>query len=395
MAGLHAGLLFLSGPQPPAGSARHGGGMTHCRKFSFFLPGLGCLGGLALVLALAGFVPQRESWEVRRKVSGHVASLHADDMPAPIAHSGSAQQPWAVRLPAGDHPPPEDVPQLPTFSSGRGGPVVVFVPGGAYPDTGGGMPPGSLAENFAPLLALDGRMPHLLVRQPQGYGDALDARGRPVRWQASAALLGGYAPLPATSRDSRDAHAGEFFSLAHSGRVPGSAGRYRELVENFAQRYGLDVDLVYAIIHSESNFSTTLVSHKSAMGLMQLMPDTAGGEVHRYLYGKSGVVSFEELSVPEINIRYGTTYLHLLFSRYFGGVCDARAREYCVVAAYNMGPNRFLRFYGQSGAEAVERINAMSPAELYEDITARLPVRETRFYLAKVQRMKEHYAMLR
>ena len=58
----------------------------------------------------------------------------------------------------------------------------------------------------------------------------------------------------------------------------------------------------------------------------------AGGEVHRYLYGRTGDVSFEDLRVPETNIRYGTTYLHILLTRYFAGVHDPRAREYCAVA---------------------------------------------------------------
>ena len=152
--------------------------------------------------------------------------------------------------------------------------------------------------------------------------------------------------------------------------------------------------LVYAIIHSESDFSPTLVSGKSAMGLMQLLPSTASGEVHRFLYGRRGDVGFDDLRVPEINIRYGTAYLHILLTRYFQNVSDPEAREYCTVAAYNMGPNRFLRLYGATPEEAVARINTMNADELYEDLTRRLPVRETRAYVAKVRRMKHHYAAL-
>ena len=46
-------------------------------------------------------------------------------------------------------------------------------------------------------------------------------------------------------------------------------------------------------------------------------------------------------------------------------------------------------------AAAVARINTMSATELYADLTSRLPARETRFYVAKVRRMKDHYAALR
>ena len=117
--------------------------------------------------------------------------------------------------------------------------------------------------------------------------------------------------------------------------------------------------------------------------------------MHRFLYGRPGDVSFDELRVPEINIRYGTAYLHILLTRYFQDVSDPLSREYCAVAAYNMGPNRFLRLYGKTGEEAVARINELSAEQLYEDLTARLPVRETRFYVAKVRRMKGQYAELR
>ena len=237
------------------------------------------------------------------------------------------------------------------------------------------------------LLAL------LLGSLPPLYGDALDTGGRPLRWLTGPGTLAGYSPWqPPAPQAVAPPFTGEDASPA---ALHARAARYRRLVENFARRYDLDTDLVYAIIHSESDFSPTLVSNKSAMGLMQILPDTASDEVHRYLYGHRGEIGFDELRVPEVNIRYGTTYLHILLTRYFAGVEDELAREYCVVAAYNMGPNRFLRLYGATDAAAVARINTMSATELYADLTSRLPARETRFYVAKVRRMKDHYAALR
>lgn len=58
----------------------------------------------------------------------------------------------------------------------------------------------------------------------------------------------------------------------------------------------------------------------------------------------------------------GTAYLHILLTRYFQDVSDPLSREYCAVAAYNMGPNRFLRLYGKTGEEAVARINDLAPS---------------------------------
>ena len=250
-------------------------------------------------------------------------------------------------------------------------------------------------------MALDGASaPQLLAVEPFRASDALDMDGRPLRWQDTGGLMAAYRPLaPASARTAAPAlpavlpapEAPSPRAFA-AGEASAKAHRYQELVENFARRYNLNTALIYAIIHSESDFSPTLVSGKSAMGLMQLLPSTASGEVHRFLYGRRGDIGFDDLRVPEINIRYGTAYLHILLTRYFQNVTDPLAREYCTVAAYNMGPNRFLRLYGATSEEAVARINAMSADELYEDLTRRLPVRETRAYVAKVRRMKHHYA---
>ncbi|MDE5878620.1 MAG: transglycosylase SLT domain-containing protein, partial [Desulfovibrio sp.] len=255
--------------------------------------------------------------------------------------------------------------------------------------------------SLAPLVALDGASaPQLLAVEPFRASDALDMDGRPLRWQDTGGLMAAYRPLPPVApRATAPAKPAALpapevpspRALADVG-ASAKAHRYQELVENFARRYNLNTALIYAIIHSESDFSPTLVSGKSAMGLMQLLPSTASGEVHRFLYGRRGDIGFDDLRVPEINIRYGTAYLHILLTRYFQNVSDPLAREYCAVAAYNMGPNRFLRLYGATSEEAVARINAMNADELYEDLTRRLPVRETRAYVAKVRRMKHHYA---
>lgn len=235
--------------------------------------------------------------------------------------------------------------------------------------------------DLAPLLALDGvSMPLLMAAQPSGYGDALDTRGRPLRWLAAEAWLEGYTPVNLRAAEEKKSVAGMLASdWREGGGLPARARRYQQLVENFSRRYNLSAELVYAIIHSESDFSPGLISDKSAMGLMQLLPSTASDEVHRFLYGRPGAVSFNELRVPEINIRYGTAYLHILLTRYFSGVHDPLAREYCAVAAYNMGPNRFLRLYGATNEEAVDRLNAMSTEALYEDLTLRLPIRRDAF----------------
>lgn len=392
-----------------------------------------CLAGAgsALLLGLlAGFAPRGEGIEIRRRASAHVVSLEAADLPEPILQSGDGDHVWAIRRPAralraGS---PDAGAGAPTLAAAlavrelldlrREGEFVSFEPDGIrlsmtetaplFGFEGPSAPAARAADapdgaGLAPLVALDGASaPSLLAVEPFRAGDALDMEGRPLRWQDVGTLMAAYRPLPQdaprgndgreTMRDG-DGSPATPRSFA-AGDAAAKARRYQALVESFSRRYDLSEALVYAIIHSESDFSPTLVSGKSAMGLMQLLPSTASGEVHRFLYGRRGDVGFNDLRVPEINIRYGTAYLHILLNRYFQDVSDPLAREYCAVAAYNMGPNRFLRLYGPTNEEAVARINALTSDELYDDLTRRLPVRETRSYVAKVRRMKQHYAAM-
>ena len=408
------------------------------QRNTLLLISLGLAAALLVLGLLAGFVPQSEGPELRRRASGMVARLRPEDMPVPIQAQGDGIRQWAVRGAVEPHSgqtsggspqtrqpvdastsarPVSAADKTQGTSSASGSAsgkatgqtlvrrIVSFGSGGVILDTGEPSLAfsGDAQGDFAPLLALDGVSSPLLVsNQPRDYGDALDAAGRPLRWVTPTAMMAGYSPRVVRRAAIEVLRHGAVFDNFVGDiddndmeKLQARARRYQNLVENFSRRYNLSTELVYAIIHSESDFSPTLVSNKSAMGLMQVVPDTANDEVHKYLYGRMGDVGFDDLRVPETNIRYGTTYLHILFTRYFSGVHNPLAREYCAIAAYNMGPNRFLRLYGKTVEEAVDNINAMTVDAFYRDLATRLPARETRFYVARVQRMKAQYASLR
>ncbi|MDR2123433.1 MAG: transglycosylase SLT domain-containing protein [Desulfovibrio sp.] len=166
---------------------------------------------------------------------------------------------------------------------------------------------------------------------------------------------------------------------------PSSASRYRETVGRYAGQYNLNPALIMAVMHTESNFNPSAVSSSRATGLMQLVPDTAGYEVHRYLTGSPTVPDQSILLSPEHNIRYGAAYLYLLGSRYFSGVHNSLSRQLCVIAAYNGGPNAVLRLFDPVDEEnAVRRINALDPEQLYDQLTTRMPTSEARRYVGLV-----------
>jgi len=92
-----------------------------------------------------------------------------------------------------------------------------------------------------------------------------------------------------------------------------------------ASRYTIPPALLFAIIHAESSFDPHAVSHKGAVGLMQLMPATA-----RWM--EPGV-SRQQLFSPAVNIEIGARYLRYLANRYGG---DAEK----ILIAWNAGPGR-------------------------------------------------------
>jgi soluble lytic murein transglycosylase-like protein len=127
-----------------------------------------------------------------------------------------------------------------------------------------------------------------------------------------------------------------------------SANSYEGLIQSASGHYGIDADLIRAVIKAESNFNSSARSVKGAMGLMQLMPETAR------LHSVSNVFD------PSDNIEGGARHLKLLLGRYQGDLELS-------LAAYN------------AGIKAVEKYGGIPPFV------------ETQDYIRRVLRYYETY----
>ncbi len=123
---------------------------------------------------------------------------------------------------------------------------------------------------------------------------------------------------------------------------------YDGLIREIAERYDVEYALVKAIIKAESDFDRLAVSPKGALGLMQLMPQTAAQHQVRNVF------------LPRDNIEGGVRHLRMLLDRYGGNLTLA-------IAAYNAGTKR------------VEEAGGLPP------------IPETREYLARVLRYRLAY----
>jgi soluble lytic murein transglycosylase-like protein len=117
-------------------------------------------------------------------------------------------------------------------------------------------------------------------------------------------------------------------SLISSARVAAPPpDRLDRIVRDAAERHRVDPALVKAVISTESGWNPQAVSRKGAMGLMQLIPETA----QRYGVGNP--------YDPAQNVEAGTTYLKTLLDRYDGDLNKS-------LAAYNAGPHAVDRSGG-------------------------------------------------
>lgn len=100
-----------------------------------------------------------------------------------------------------------------------------------------------------------------------------------------------------------------------------------DLIHSNARKYGLDPKLINAVIRNESGYNVNAKSPAGAVGLMQLMPETA-----RSL----GVTNIND---PAQNVEAGSKYLSQLMKQYRGNIILA-------LAAYNAGPGSVSTYNG-------------------------------------------------
>ncbi|WP_138755394.1 lytic transglycosylase domain-containing protein [Paenibacillus sinopodophylli] len=139
--------------------------------------------------------------------------------------------------------------------------------------------------------------------------------------------------------------------------------KYKADIRASASNYGVEPHLVAAIIRSETNYQTGKDSRKGALGLMQIMPDTADWVVQ-----KAGFKNVTEDTLrhrADVSIEIGSWYLNSL-SEQFG------QNQIAAIAAYNAGPGNVRKWLDTGVWDGtIETVNE-------------IPFGETRHYVQRV-----------
>ncbi|WP_072666514.1 membrane-bound lytic murein transglycosylase MltC [Candidatus Erwinia haradaeae] len=227
--------------------------------------------------------------------------------------------------------------------------------------------------------------------KPLLYGQVLDNTGKPIDCQEMAATYADY--LIKTKREHRYSNSHVIWSVTIpmvSNHIDQRAHKYLPLVQKMAKRYGVSQSLILAIINTESSFNPYAISHSNALGLMQIVQNTAGLDVFR-VHGKTGQPSRRYLLDPENNIDTGAAYLSLLQRNYLSDIKNPTSRLYAVITAYHSGSGSVLRVFSANKNRAIYIINTLSPVEVYNVLISKHPTAESRRYLYKVCHAKKSY----
>lgn len=142
---------------------------------------------------------------------------------------------------------------------------------------------------------------------------------------------------------------------------------FSELIVYYGTSTDVDPDLIAAVILIESSFRPEAISPKGAIGLMQLMPETAA-----WVAEQRGISTKDlDLLDPETNIQLGVYYLQYLLERF--------PTETAALAAYNGGPTNVRRWLEEGVWDGS-----------YEK-TGSIPFTETRTYVRKVGLRRAFY----
>lgn len=145
--------------------------------------------------------------------------------------------------------------------------------------------------------------------------------------------------------------------------------KYEDIINKYSKEYGVDKKLILAVINAESRFDKNAKSHKDAVGLMQILPETG------VWLAEKMKIEFEDndLYEPEKNIMIGTFYIKYLLDKY--------KDERLALCAYNAGSTNVYKWLKDARYS-------------YDGELIHIPFKETKGYVDKINLYKKGYDII-
>jgi membrane-bound lytic murein transglycosylase MltF len=161
--------------------------------------------------------------------------------------------------------------------------------------------------------------------------------------------------------------------------------RFRQTVgffEKYAPMYGFETLMVVAQGYQESGLDQSRVSHRGAIGIMQLLPSTAADKS----------VGIADISDAENNVHAGIKYMNWIKETYFNDAqVDATNTALFAFASYNAGPNRIRRLRAKAAGRGLDPNVWFRNVEI---IAAEEIGRETVDYVSNIYKYYAAYKLL-
>ncbi|MDX2322087.1 MAG: murein transglycosylase domain-containing protein [Moritella sp.] len=144
--------------------------------------------------------------------------------------------------------------------------------------------------------------------------------------------------------------------------------RYQAKINQAAQRYDIDPNIVTAMIQVDSLFNPYALTSSNRIGLMQIS-DSIGQDVFhqqkKYPFKPQPNWLFDNSN----NLDIGVSYLNLLDKQYLKDINNPKSRYYAMLASYIAGPKNMLQTFSKNKKEALKIINGLSSYEVYQSFT--------------------------
>jgi membrane-bound lytic murein transglycosylase C len=231
-----------------------------------------------------------------------------------------------------------------------------------------------------------------LSKRPYYYRRVLDHQGKAIRYPAQAYAYAEHL-LKQNAKTVTDPE-GQFLLLTiplTDYGLSDQAKTYQAWVEEYARQFQVPPSLVYAVMETESSFNPLAVSRSNAIGLMQIKAGAAGRDVYELIDARAGQPTIKELFDSQNNIRMGTAYLSLLKHDYLGGIENEKIKQMVTISSYNGGMRTVLGLFGDTPEKAIQRLNRLSPQNVYRTLRYQHQSDETRRYLDKVLQAEVRY----